>query len=119
MKEYVAARRLDAQERLFLRFWRQAEMLKRDLKAAKIPYADADGKVFDFHALRGQFATMLCRAEVSLKKAQSLMRHSTPTLTANIYTKLTTTDLTEAVGRLPSIVGNPTTTDLPAVARPA
>lgn len=101
LREYVTTKKLDAEDRLFPRFWRQAEMLKRDLKAAKIAYADAEGRVFDFHALRTQFATMLARADVSLKKAQALMRHSTPTLTANIYTKLTTTELADAVERLP------------------
>lgn len=100
LTEYVAAKRQAADHRFFPQFWRQAEMLKRDLKAAKIPYADAEGSVFDFHALRGQFATMLARADVSLKKAQALMRHSTPTLTANIYTKLTILELAEAVDRL-------------------
>jgi hypothetical protein len=46
---------------------------------------------------------MLARAVVSLRKAQALMRHSTPTLTANIYTQLTATDLVNAVERLPSL----------------
>ena len=100
LREYVTTKELDGSDRLFPRFWRQAEMLKRDLKAAKIPYADAEGRVFDFHALRGQFATMLARADVSLKKAQALMRHSTPTLTANIYTKLTTGELASSIERI-------------------
>lgn len=101
LREYVETKDLDSKDHLFPKFWRQADMLKRDLKAAKVPYADADGRVFDFHALRGQFATMLARADVSLKKAQALMRHSTPTLTANIYTKLSSIELADAVSRLP------------------
>lgn len=32
-----------------------AKMIRRDLAAAKIPFRDAAGQVFDFHALRGQF----------------------------------------------------------------
>jgi integrase len=40
--------------------WGQsALMLRRDLEAAGIPYRDASGRLFDFHALRGQFITSL------------------------------------------------------------
>lgn len=78
-----------------------ARMLRIDLKAAGIPYRDQRGRVFDFHALRGQFITALARAGVSLVVAQKLARHSTPTLTSNYYTHLEQKDLAEGVAKLP------------------
>ena len=62
-----------------------ARMIRHDLKEAGIAATDEEGRRFDFHALRGQFATDLDRAGVSLARAQKLMRHSTPALTAKHY----------------------------------
>jgi integrase len=76
-----------------------AQMLRVDLEAAGIPYA-AGGRVFDFHALRGQFGTDLDRAGVSLTRAQKLMRHSDPRLTAKRYQRPDLTELASEVGKL-------------------
>ena len=76
-------------------------MIRVDLKAAGIPYKDGMGRVFDFHALRGQFVTSLALVGVSLVKSQKLARHSTPNLTANVYTKLDLDDLRVEVEKLP------------------
>lgn len=62
--------------------------IRADLADAGIPYADARGRVYDFHSLRCQFATNLARLGVPLTQAQRLMRHSTPDLTSNVYTHL-------------------------------
>ncbi|MBI3722716.1 tyrosine-type recombinase/integrase [bacterium] len=56
--------------------------------------------VLDFHGLRVTFATSLARADVPLALAQKLMRHSTPMLTANVYTKLELHDGRAAVARI-------------------
>jgi len=53
-----------------------------------------------FHALRVTYATMLARAGVSLVQAQTLMRHSDPKLTANIYTRLQLHDGHAAVAKI-------------------
>jgi hypothetical protein len=61
-----------------------AEMLRRDLDAAGIPYAveGPDGPEYaDFHALRHTYLTMLGRNGVDLRTAQELTGHSTPELT--------------------------------------
>jgi integrase len=42
-----------------------AKMLRRDLKAAGIPYRDASDLVFDFHSLRCEMATLADAAGVS------------------------------------------------------
>jgi integrase len=77
-------------------------MLRFDLKAAGVPYRDAAGAVFDFHALRGQYATMLVLAGTPGGIVQRLMDHSDPKLTAR-YTRLVPEDLAEWVDRLPSL----------------
>lgn len=82
-------------------WWRTAaKMLRADLAAAGIPYVDATGRVFDFHAMRSQFITDLDRAGVSLARAQKLARHSTPMLTARFYTRPEAAELAAEVNKL-------------------
>ncbi len=81
-------------------FEKAAKMLRIDLEAAKIEFEDDDGKVFDFHSLRGQFISDLGRSGVTLQEAQKLARHSDPRLTANHYTHLSLSDLSASVNRL-------------------
>ena len=71
--------------------------LHRDLRYAGVEPVNADGEVLDFHALRVTCGTRLSDAGVPLVQAQRIMRHSTPTLTANIYTKPASADLLAAV----------------------
>ena len=83
-------------------WWRKAaEMLRYDLADAGIEYEDEQGRVFDFHSLRGQYITDLGRNGVSLQEAQKLARHSDPRLTANHYTHLSVNDLSNAIEKLP------------------
>ena len=72
----------------------------------RIAKMDGAGRVLDVHALRVTFGTMLARAGVGLATAQRLMRHSTPALTANVYTILELTDTGAAVNALPSMQAN-------------
>lgn len=74
-----------------------------DLEAAGIPYRDEDGKYFDFHALRGQFATMLDEAGIPMGVRQKAMRHSSPVLTAR-YTRPRDEQHIAAIGQLPPCV---------------
>lgn len=82
-----------------------ADMLRHDLEAAGLEYEDAEKHVFDFHALRHQFITNLARAGVELQTAQKLARHSTPMLTANVYTHLDLNDQAAALDKLPPVRG--------------
>lgn len=77
-----------------------ARLIRHDLAAAGIPARDELGRVFDFHSLRGQFATDLDRAGVSLARAQKLMRHSTPALTSKHYTNPDAAELAHDVAKL-------------------
>ena len=73
--------------------------LRRDLAKIDVPYKTDDG-VADFHALRATYATRLAINGVSLAQAQQLMRHCTPALTANVYTRLRLDEAKEAVARI-------------------
>ncbi len=78
------------------------EMLRPDLEAAGIPYVDASGLFFDFHALRCQTATLADAAGVSPRVVQRLMRHSSLELTGR-YTKPRAVDIEAAASMLPSL----------------
>ena len=79
-----------------------AKVLRADLKAAGIPYRDATGAAFDFHALRGQCATLLVEAGVPPAVIQRILDHSDPRLTAR-YTRLSDRALADGVAKLPSL----------------
>ncbi len=79
-----------------------AKMLRPDLERAGIPYVDASGLVFDFHALRCQMATLADAAGVTPRVVQKLMRHSTLELTGR-YTRPRVVDLNNAAESLPSL----------------
>jgi integrase len=76
------------------------ERRRREKDRDFLAYEDGDGRFLDFHALRVTYGTALARAGVRLQVAQRLMRHSTPVLTANVYTRLELHDLRGAVERL-------------------
>jgi len=83
--------------------------LKVDLKAAGIEYEEG-GRVFDFHALRGQCATFLARAGVHPSVAQAILRHSDIRLTLQTYTFTVVEDQASAVQKaMPAL--------MPSVAR--
>jgi len=96
------AKRLPADTKVFNVPKGLVRILNRDLKAAKIPKKDADGRTVDVHAMRGTFATILSRAGVSPRKAQDLLRHSSIDLTMSTYTTLEITDTAPCVEALPS-----------------
>jgi len=62
---------------------------------------DERGRTIDIHALRHTFGTHLCRAGVPLRTAQAAMRHSDPSLTANVYTDPKLLDVAGALEKLP------------------
>ena len=80
-----------------------APMLRGDLEAAGIPYKDDAGKVFDFHALRGQCASLLAASSVHPKAAQTILRHRDINLTMNTYTHTLRGQEAAAVESLPDL----------------
>jgi Phage integrase family len=77
--------------------------LNRDLKAAGIPKRDDRGRVIDVHAMRTTFGTLLSKGGVPLRTAQAAMRHSDPSLTANVYTDPRLLDVGAALNALPAL----------------
>jgi len=78
-------------------------IMNRDLEVAGISKRDDRGRTLDVHSLRTTFGTHLSRAGVPLRTAQAAMRHSSPTLTANIYTDPRLLDVHGAVESLPTL----------------
>jgi len=81
---------------------RVADMLRADLERAGIPYKDAEGRVFDFHATRGQYITSLGKSGASQVVVQQLARHKDFNTTRR-YLHLTVADGAAAVNNLPSV----------------
>lgn len=80
-----------------------ALMLRKDLKAAGIPYVDDSGRYADFHALRHSFITHIAKGNQNVKVAQRLARHSDVNLTLGRYTHLLLTDEAEGLAALPEL----------------
>ena len=100
-----------------------ARMLRADLKAARaawieaapseaeqearersdfLRYEDSSGRVADFHATRHTYVSAIVAGGASVKTAQELARHSTPTLTVGRYSHTRLHDLTGALEALPN-----------------
>lgn len=92
-------------ERLWPGTWNgwAANMLRRDLKLAEIPYLDSQGRYADFHSLRHTFISSLARSGVHPSEAQRLARHSTITLTMDVYSHVETDRLRTALDKLGGI----------------
>lgn len=73
-----------------------------DLQRANIPKTTPEGKL-DFHAMRTTYATLVVESGANLKEAQTLLRHSSPQLTMNVYARVRKGrlgEVAESVGRL-------------------
>jgi integrase len=79
-----------------------AAMIRCDLEAAEIPYRDESGKVFDFHSLRCELATLADAAGVSPRVVQHMMRHSKLEMTGR-YTRPRALDIEAAASLMPSL----------------
>ena len=79
-----------------------ARVEQRDGKEVIIK-TDDRGRTLDIHALRHTFGTHLCAAGVPLRTAQAAMRHSDPSLTANVYTDPKLLDVAGALESLSSL----------------
>ena len=79
-------------------------LLRETLENAGVLLVDGRGRKVDIHALRHTFASRLARAGVPLQKAQRLLGHSDPKLTAAIYTHLETEDLRDAVDAMAEVL---------------
>ncbi len=89
-------------------FWHRVpriETLRKDLKEAKIPLRDEQGRRVDFHSLRMTFGTTMLANGVHPIVVKELMRHSDLKLTTNLYTDSSQLPLAKGVAALPSMAG--------------
>lgn len=103
VRAWIAEQGLGDRDRLFAVPHRTAELIRADLRAAGIDPKDARGRVADFHSLRGSLATHLNAAGVAVTTAKALMRHSTITLTADLYHDEAMNEERRAVESLPEV----------------
>jgi integrase len=78
-----------------------AKERQRREKSDFLKYVNTAGAVFDFHAFRHTYVSTLVNSGVSVKVAQELARHSTPTLTIGLYAHVRLHDLRGALDALP------------------
>jgi hypothetical protein len=79
------------------------EQQKRE-RSSFLSYRDEEGRVFDFHATRHGYITMLAKSGALPKMAQELARHSSIDLTMNHCAHLRLHDQAAAVEALPSLL---------------
>ncbi len=79
------------------------KIFNRDLAAAGIVKRDDRGRTLDVHALRTTFGTLLSKGGVPLRTAQAAMRHSDPSLAANVYTDPRLLDVHGTLDALPGL----------------
>lgn len=76
-----------------------------DIIAADIPKVTPEGKL-DFHSLRVAYTTFVIESGANVKEAQTLLRHSTPDLTMNVYARTRKGRLNEVVEGVGKAVGD-------------
>jgi hypothetical protein len=75
-----------------------------DLRFAGISKRDDRGRVFDVHAFRHTFGTLLSRGGVAPRTAQAAMRHSKIDVKMNVYTDSALLDVRGALDMLPALL---------------
>ena len=88
---------------------RDAQLLGADF----LKHIDADGRVLDFHGARHTYISGIVAGGASVKVAQELAGHSTPTLTIGRYSHARLHDLTAALDALPDLTTPPEITATP------
>lgn len=78
--------------------------LNRDLERAGIPKVDGEGRTLDFHSFRYFFCTLLAR-HLPIQIVRLLMRHRTIQQTCDLYMDLGLDDASEAMVKLPPLLG--------------
>lgn len=78
-----------------------ANLMKRDLWHAGIPYCDALGRYADLHSCRHTFISNLAAAGIAVAVTQALARHTDPSLTLAVYTQFPAAAERAAIRALP------------------
>jgi integrase len=75
--------------------------LRKDLKAAGIPYRDDAGEVFDQHSFKRTGVTLLARAGVPVDQLQQHAEHTDIKLTLQVYNRVRAEDVDDVIAALP------------------
>lgn len=81
------------------------DALHADLKRAGIDRKDASGRVVHWHAFRKTFMTWGASSGVGQRSLQAVLGHSTPVLSANVYTDVEALPLRDEVAKMPWVGG--------------
>jgi len=81
--------------------------LHADFKRAGIERRDASGRVVHWHAFRKTFMTWGASSGVGQRSLQAVLGHSTPVLSANVYTDVEALPLRAEVAKMPWISSVP------------
>ena len=84
-----------------------SRMFRRDIRDANIEPCDGQGRVIDLHALRHTYVTNLVRTGAHPKVVQQLARHSSISLTMDVYSHVFGEESIKAVSGLPTILPRP------------
>jgi integrase len=79
------------------------ETWRRDLERAGIPYKDAEGRRFDFHALRMTLNTHLREVRVGLEDRMAILRWSDPRLAGETYMDERQINVAAEIAKLPAV----------------
>jgi integrase len=79
------------------------DALHADLRRAGIARKDASGRVVHWHAFRKTFMTWGASSGVGQRSLQAVLGHSTPVLSANVYTDVEALPLRGEVAKIPWI----------------
>ncbi len=103
LKEFLAGKLPTASAFNMPPRWNIIDILKADLKAAGIPYADDMGRVLDFHSFRHTCGAWLAVAGSHPKVIQSILRHSDIRLTMDTYGHRLVEQESQALAKLPDL----------------
>ncbi len=90
-------------KRVFWFAWPTYDILRGDLKRAKIERKDGLGRVVHFHSFRKTWQTLGVRYGINQRAAQEVLGHSDANLTAKVYTDVPALALHDEIAKLPWI----------------
>lgn len=104
LKEWIAFTGKQPIDRVF--GYSQASVtreLKKDMEFAGIPYKDAAGRTFDFHAFKKSAITALAAAKVDVRLVQEFAEHRDIRLTLEVYNDVRDRPMNELFDALPAV----------------
>jgi integrase len=102
----IKPRGVEPTDQVFWFRWPTYDILRTDLKRARIERKDGLGRVVHFHSFRKTWQTLGVRYGINQRAAQEVLGHSDANLTAKVYTDVPALALHDEVAKLPWISGS-------------